>query len=163
MSELGTLYLTDYSAWAKRHAELLRAGRYAELDIEHLLEELSDMSKSERRELESRLLILLAHLLKWEYQYKILSERWREFDGRSWRTTIVEQRKQLAVLLRQSPGLKSILAEAITTVYPDAVDLASKETRLLPETFPAQCPYQAAPLLDDNYYPGSPKSGDDHD
>ena len=63
------------------------------------------MGKSERRELESRLLILLAHLLKWQYQYQTLSERWREFDGRSWRTTIVEQRKQLAVLLRRAPGL----------------------------------------------------------
>ncbi|WP_295587886.1 DUF29 domain-containing protein [uncultured Lamprocystis sp.] len=153
MSELSTLYQTDYSAWATRHAELLRAGRYTELDIEHLLEELSDMSKSERRELESRLLILLAHLLKWEFQCQMLSERWREFDGRSWRATIVEQRKQLAVLLRQSPGLKSVLNEAIANTYPDAVDLASKETRLPPETFPAQCPYQATLLLDDDYYP----------
>ncbi len=157
MSDLSALYQTDYSAWAQRHAELLRTGRYAELDLEHLLEELSDMSRSERRELDSRLLILLAHLLKWEYQYHRLSERWREFDVRSWRTTIVEQRKQLAVLLRQSPGLKSVLAEAIAATYPDAVDLASKETRLPPETFPAHCPYGAAPLLDDDYYPGALK------
>ena len=42
MSELSRLYQTDYSTWATRHAELLRAGRYAELDIEHLLEELGD-------------------------------------------------------------------------------------------------------------------------
>ena len=163
MSDLSTLYQTDYSAWAQRHAELLRAGRYAELDLEHLLKELSDMSRSERRELESRLLVLLAHLLKWEYQYKSLSERWREFDGRSWRVTIVEQRKQLSVLLRQSPGLKSVLPEAIATAYPDAVDLASKETRLPPETFPAQCPYRAAPLLDDDYFPGVPENGGGHD
>jgi len=155
MSELGMLYQTDYSAWAKRHVELLRTGRYAELDIEHLLQELSDMSKSDRRELESRLLILIAHLLKWQFQYHTLSGRWREFDGRSWRSTIVEQRKQLAVLLRQSPGLKSILAESIATTYPDAVDLASKETRLPPETFPAHCPYLAASLFDDDYYPGA--------
>ncbi len=66
MSDLSALYQTDYSAWAQRHAELLRARRYAELDLEHLLEELSDTSKSERRELESRLLILLAYLLQWE-------------------------------------------------------------------------------------------------
>ena len=163
MSDLSTLYRIDYSAWAQRHVELLRTGRYAEMDLEHLLEELSDMSKSERRELESRLLILLAHLLKWQYQYHNLSERWREFDGRSWRTTIVEQRKQLAVLLRQSPGLKSLLAEAIAAAYPDAVDLASKETRLPPETFPAHCPYGAAPLLDDDYYPGITESGDGHE
>ncbi len=154
MTELSTLYQTDYAAWAKRNAELLRGGRYAELDIEHLLEELSDMSKSDRRELESRLMVLLAHLLKWQYQYQHLSDRWREFDGRSWRATIVEQRKQLAVLLRQSPGLKSILADAIATAYDDAFDLACKETRLPPETFPTQCPYRAEQIFNDDFYPG---------
>jgi len=160
MTDLRTLYQTDYAAWAKRHVELLRARRFAEMDIEHLLEELGDMSKSERRELESRLLILLAHLLKWEYQYPVLSERWREFEGRSWRATIVEQRKQLAVLLRQSPGLKSVLSETISAAYLDAVDLASKETRLLPETFPARCPYTAEQLLDDDFYPGASAPSD---
>ena len=82
MTELSTLYQTDYSAWAAQNAELLRAGRYAELDIEHLLEELSDMGKSEQRALENRLTILIAHLLKWEYQLQTLSDRWQEFEGR---------------------------------------------------------------------------------
>lgn len=153
MTDLNTLYQTDYSAWVKRHIELLRDRRFAELDIDHLLEELSDMSKSERRELASRLLILIAHLLKWEYQYPLLSERWREFDGRSWRNTIVEQRKQVSVLLRQAPGLKSTLGETISAVYPDAVDLASKETQLPPETFPEQCALTGAQLLDDDFFP----------
>ncbi|NEX17634.1 MAG: DUF29 domain-containing protein [Halochromatium sp.] len=156
MSDLKALYETDYSTWAKRHMELLRDQRFAELDIDHLLEELSDMSKSERRELASRLLILIAHLLKWEYQYPLLSERWREFDGRSWRVTIVEQRKQLAVLLRQSPGLRSKLSETITAAYPDAVDLASKETQLPPETFPEHCAYTSELLLDDDFFPAAP-------
>ena len=155
MSDLEALYQTDYAAWAKRHVELLRARRFGELDIAHLLDELNDVGKSERRELESRLLILIAHLLKWEYQYQALSERWREFKGESWRDTIVEQRKQLAVLLRQSPGLKSVLADAILAAYPDALDLASKETRLPPETFPAHCPYSSEELLRDDFYPVS--------
>ena len=163
MSDLGTLYQTDYAAWAKRHVELLRARRFAEMDIAHLLDELSDMGKSERRELESRLLILIAHLLKWEYQYHTLSERWREFKGDSWRETIVEQRKQLAVLLRQSPGLKSVLAETILSAYPDALDLASKETGLPPETFPAHCPYSAEQLLKDDFYPVSAENRQDDD
>lgn len=163
MSDLSTLYRTDYSAWARHHAELLRTGRYAELDLEHLLEELSDMGKSERRELESRLLILLAHLLKWQHQYRNLSERWREFDGRSWRATIVEQRKQLAVLLRQAPGLQSVLGETIAGAYTDAVDLACKETGLPAETFPVHCPYRAGQVLDDDYYPSAPEHSVDHD
>ncbi len=103
MSELSTLYQTDYSAWATRNAELLRAGRYTELDVEHLLEELSDMSKSDQHALENRLTILLAHLLKWEYQLPTLAERWREFDGRSWRATIIEQRNRLAKLSEKIP------------------------------------------------------------
>ena len=155
MSELSTLYQTDYSAWALRHAELLRAGRYAELDLEHLLEELSDMSKSDRRELESRLLILLAHLLKWEYQYAMLSERWREFKGDSWRETIIEQRMRLAKLLKQSPGLKTLLPEAITAAYADAIQLASDETGLALDTFPSDCLYTLEQLLDKAYYPAS--------
>jgi transposase len=155
MSDLESLYEADYAAWARRHVDLLRAGRFSEMDVEHLSQELSDMGKSERRELESRLLTLLAHLLKWEHQDLALSERWREFKGDSWRETIVEQRKQLAVLLRQSPGLKPIVAETIAAAYPDAADLAGKEGHLPPETFPAQCPYSAEQLLQDDFYPGA--------
>lgn len=163
MNEIGTLYQTDYSAWAKRQAELLRTGRFVELDIAHLLEELGDMGKSDKRELENRLSILLAHLLKWEYQYPLLSERWREFDGRSWRATIIEQRDRVNKLLKQAPGLKAVLAEIIAEAYTDAIQLASKETRLPPETFPEQCAYQTESLLDDDFYPGSPGRGEAHE
>jgi len=162
MTELSTLYDTDYSAWTLQTAELIRAGRFAELDIEHLLTELSDMSKSDRRELYNRLLILIAHLLKWEYQHHILSERWRDFKGDSWERTIVEQRKRVAVLLRQSPGLKSVVNEVIAEVYPDAVDLAQKETRLPIATFPQSCPYDLTQLLDDDFYPHC-EEGTQHD
>lgn len=153
MTDLSALYQTDYAAWANRTAELLRGGRFAELDIEHLLEELGDMGKRERRELESRLLILLAHLLKWQYQPPFLSEPWGEFDGRSWRGIIVEQCQQLAMLKHQAPGLKSLFSESIIRIYPDAVDLASKETDLPPETFPPSCPYGVTQILDDHFYP----------
>ena len=163
MNEIGTLYQTDYSAWAKRQAELLRAGRYVELDIEHLLEELGDMGKSDKRELENRLTILLAHLLKWEYQYPLLSERWREFDGRSWRATIIEQRDRVNKLLTQAPGLKAVLAETIAEAYADAIQLAIKETRLPPETFPQQCAYPTESLLDDEFYPGASRRNEPRD
>ncbi len=89
MTELAELYQCNYSEWAQHNAELLRTGRFNELDIEHLLVELSDKGKRERAELENRLIVLIAHLLKWEYQCAALSKRWREFNGQSWRSTIV--------------------------------------------------------------------------
>jgi len=155
MTDLRSLYQTDYSAWADRHAELLRAGRFDELDIEHLLEELADMGRSEREELESRLTVLLAHLLKWQYQFRTLSERWREFKGDSWRATIIEQRERIARRLRKSPGLTSRLDEILREAYEDARALASKESRLAPDTFPDLCPYSLAEMLDEDFYPES--------
>lgn len=153
MTDWTDLYYKDYTAWAQRNAELLRAGRFDELDIAHLIAELTDMGKSERDELESRLIILLAHLLKWEYQYPLLTEKWREFDGRSWRATIIEQRKRLERRLRKSPGLKPLLPDAIAEAYPEAVDLAHKETRLPMSAFPSTCPYYPEQILDDDFYP----------
>lgn len=155
MSELKELYHSDYAAWAQRTAELLRANEYEALDVEHLLDELDDMGKSERRELENRLTILLAHLLKWQYRLPGLSAKWREFEGRSWRSTIIAQRDRLAKRLETTPGLKAILAETIGEAYADAVDLASKETELPRTTFPASCPYLQAQILDDSYYPAT--------
>ena len=156
MTDLATLYQTDYAAWARRNAELLRERRFDALDIEHLMEELSDISKSDRRELHSRLLVLIAHLLKWEFQYQDLTDRWREFKGDSWRSTIIEQRDQIAGLLQESPGLKSQLNEAIAGAYSAAVKLAHKETRLPLTTFPVVCAYRADQLLDDDFFPGAP-------
>ena len=81
--------ITDYNAdiiqWARQQAALLRAGRFSALDIEHIAEEIEDVGKSEERELESRLAVLIAHLLKWQYQ--------PEKRGASWRLTIAEQRR----------------------------------------------------------------------
>jgi hypothetical protein len=92
-------------------------------------------------------------LLKWEFQYRRLSERWREFDGRSWRSTIVEQRKQLNDLLKQSPGLKGVLEETVTATYSDAVELASDETGLARDSFPSRCPYTPEQVLDKHFHP----------
>jgi hypothetical protein len=153
MSNLTQLYDQDYGAWTMRTAELLRERRFGELDIEHLIEELTDMGKSQRHELVNRLRVLLAHLLKWHFQFRQLSERWAEFEGKSWRNTIIEQRVALDYLLRKNPGLKSTLADAIAEAYPQAADLAAAETGLPIDTFPADCPYPATDILDRAFYP----------
>jgi hypothetical protein len=153
MSALSRLYQQNYTAWSQQTAELLKAGRFEDLDIEHLLEELEGMGASEKNELENRLVVLLVHLLKWQYQYRQLSERWQEFDGRSWRSTIIEQRARLIKRLQKSLGLKSVMEETIAEAYQDAVELATEETGLPVTTFPLQCPYSQAQIVDKTFYP----------
>ena len=71
------LYEKDFLSWTQQQSELIRQGCWQEVDLDHLIEEL-----------ESRLVVLLAYLLKWEFQLNQLQDQWREFDERSWRKTI---------------------------------------------------------------------------
>ena len=60
-------YDQDVAAWAAEQARLIRAGRFDQLDIEHIADEVEDVGRSERRELASRMTVLLAHCLKWRF------------------------------------------------------------------------------------------------
>ncbi len=101
---MGTAYETDIVAWAREQAALLRSGQLSALDIEHIAEEIEDVGKSEKRELASRMAVLLAHLLKWQHQ--------PGRRGSSWTRTLKEQRKAIAAALRQTPSLKASLTDA---------------------------------------------------
>lgn len=139
------LYEHDIYAWTQQTAELLRQRRFQELDIEHLVEELETMGRRDRQELVSRLKILLAHLLKWQYQPAHRSG--------SWRGSILEQRLRIRDLLQDSPSLKPFLAEAAAMAYDEGARLASKETGLPQGHFPEGLPYPLERLLDDDWLP----------
>lgn len=156
MSHLAEIYDTDYNAWAKRNAELLRQGKFEQADMLHLIEELEGMGNSHKNEILSRLRVLLAHLLKWQYQLSQLTELWEKFSGSSWRGTLIEQRAQIAATLEENPGLKPYLAELVQKAYPVAVKIAAEETGLPKNTFPKQCPYTVQQILADDFYPNNP-------
>jgi uncharacterized protein DUF29 len=128
-----SIYHHDFYTWTHEQAALLKEGRLDELDIEHLIEELEDMGTSRERELENRLGILLAHLLKWQYQ--------PERCSRGWEATIKEQRRRIERVLRKNPGLKSYLDETFENAYGDARLIAVRETGLEENTFPEDCPF----------------------
>jgi len=138
-------YQADFYGWTQEQAALLRAGRLAELDIENLIEEVETMGRSEKRALESRLSVLLQHLLKWQYQ----SER----RGNSWKFTIDEQRLMFQKILKQNPGLKTELLSIIADAYEHAVLKASHETGLHQSIFPAVCPWTLEQLCDAAFFP----------
>ena len=148
-------YEQDFNAWIHHQVQLLKNGWLQQLDVEHLIIELEEMGKGDLRALESRLLILIAHLLKWQYQRATLTTQWQGFEGKSWRNTMIEQRAQLRHLLKKVTSLKRELPNAINEVYAEAVIIAEKETQLPNATFPTTCPYSMEQLLDDNFYPAT--------
>lgn len=153
MNNLSQMYETDYYQWAKCNVDLLKTGRFSELDIENLIEELEGMARSDKNELESRLIILIAYLLKWQYQLNQLKEQWQGFEGQSWQRTVIEQRTQLERILNKMPSLKKSIEQIARESYPYALKLASKETKLPIKTFPIACPYSVEQLLDEDFFP----------
>ena len=138
-------YQKDFYSWTQEQAELLKHGRFAELDIENLIEEVETMGRSEKRELESRLTVLLLHLLKWKYQ--------EVRRGRSWQLSIDEQRIQFSRTLKDNPGLKPKLDEMISDAYKLAVIQASRETKISKSVFPELCPWTLEQFIEEGYYP----------
>ena len=111
------------------------------------------MGKSNYRELENRLVVLIAHLLKWEFQLNQLQDQWKEFDGRSSRKTIIEQRIQIERLMEDCPSLSSHFDTILQQALPTALKLIYKETQLPPSTFPQDCHYSSEQLLDEDFLP----------
>lgn len=146
---MGTTYEKDVVAWAQEQAALLRSGRFTDLDIEHIAEEIEDVGKSEQRELANRMAILLSHLLKWEFQ--------PERRGSSWERTIKTQRDSIERRIQKTPGLKSSLDDPDwwADAWGDAVIDASKETGLDNADFPEKCPWPLVEIMDHSFFPGT--------
>lgn len=139
------LYEQDFHAWTQEQAAKLKAGRLAELDIGHLTEELESMGATERREVISRLTVLVMHLLKWRVQ--------PERRGNSWRLTIEIQRGEVEDVLKQNPSLRSRLPEFFEDIYARAVLKAAKETDIDRRQFPVNPPFTVQQALDVEFWP----------
>ena len=144
-----TLYKTDFYAWVHQQASLLRSEELEKLDLPNLIEELEAMSLRDRRELTSRLMVLLMYLLKWHYQSTLHGRS----QPRSWLNTITSQRHKIELVLEDSPSLRRDLEERLAYAYPRARLQASQETGLDLATFPTTCPYTPAQILDDAFFP----------
>ncbi len=140
-----THYDHDFVAWTVHQATLLRQGKWEHLDGENLAEEIESLGKRDRRQLESRVERLMQHLLKWRYR--------PEERGRGWRSTIWEQRRRIARLLRDSPSLRPVVATVVVEGYPYARAQALDETRLPEAAIPETCPWTEIQILDDTFWP----------
>jgi hypothetical protein len=134
-----SLYEQDFYQWIEEQAALLKAGALSQLDVENLIEEVESMGKSQKKELYSRLIILISHLLKWDYQPDQLSK--------SWKSTIMTQRKELKLLLMDNPSLRRLIPEAVNQIFKDSVDFAVDETGFPESAFPETCPYSIENIM----------------
>jgi len=144
-SDYQTLYETDYLQWIETTVKKLRSQNYENVDWENLIEEIEDMGRSERRSLESNLIVVLLHLLKWQYQ--------PEYRSGSWESSIIEHRRRIKKSLKESPSLKPYLESIFAEAYTEAVKQAKAETGLPLETFPSQCLYKLSQVVDDEFLP----------
>jgi DNA-binding transcriptional regulator YdaS (Cro superfamily) len=138
-------YDHDYHGWLERQAALLAERRFNELDLDNLIDEIQALARSEKREIENRLNVLLLHLLKWVHQPAQRSG--------GWASTIIEQRARLLKRLQESPSLRGYPAEALDEEYAIAREKAAAETGLRAATFPKTCPYTIDQVLDPDFLP----------
>lgn len=127
------LYEQDFYLWTQTIVQNLKENKLNEIDIPNLIEEIESMGRSEKRELKSRLIVLLMHLLKWQYQPEKRSE--------SWRSTITEQRICIEELLEDSPSLRPLLTEVFADCYEKARLKASEETGIKLNFLPQESPF----------------------
>ena len=140
-----SLYETDFVGWVETTAMQLRAQNYTSVDWANLIEEIEDMSRRERKSLKSNLVVILLHLLKWQYRPDARSG--------SWKSSIREHRRRINDDLKDSPSLVPFLQEVFSECYLSACEQAADETDLPPATFPPGCPYTTEQVLNSEYLP----------
>lgn len=151
---MNEVYLTDFNSWIDQTAQYLRERRWYEIDVEHLIEEVEDLGKSERRAMvrstrlsaiASQLTQLLLHLLKWQYQPQRRSDTWLD--------SITDARTQIQLTIEDSPSLKNYLTDQLEDNYQRARRQAAKQTHIQISVFPKECPYLVELILDEDWLP----------
>jgi hypothetical protein len=138
-------YDQDFNLWIEQTVLLLKAGRFDQLDIEHLVDELESMSRRDKREIVSRLSAILLHLLKWHFQ--------PDHRSASWRSSIQTNRREILLILEDSPSLKPYPIKVLDKAYAPARKDVAAETGLPLAAFPASCPFSVEEVLNEEFWP----------
>ncbi len=144
---MNSAYSADFDTWTGQTAQLLREGRWAEIDTERLIEEVEDLGKRDRRAVVSQLIRLLLHLLKWQYQPERRSD--------SWLDSITDARVQIELAFEDSPSLKSYLARQVESSYERARRQAVQQAGISESVFPTTCPYTLSQCLAEDWLPSA--------
>ena len=142
------LYDTDYNLWVEETVKKLQAKDFDALDLENLIEEVSDLSRREKRKLKNLLIKLFEHLLKLTY-WKVE----REYNQGHWEAEILNFRQQINDELKDSPSLKPYLSDIFIECYQKGRAIAAKRSQLPLDTFPSSPIANIEQILDENWLP----------
>lgn len=127
-----SLYEQDILLWVEDTVNKLKNGDFKNLDIDNLIEEVESLGISQKKELISRLMVLLEHLLK-----RLYVDLPHDYNG--WERTIRNQRNALELLLRDAPSLKTRWDDSFIVAWEIALKTVRKEYRQV--SFPDQWPH----------------------
>jgi len=144
MSDL-PIYNRDFYAWALEQAQLIRAGRLTEIDLNNVAEEIESYAKTERRELGKLVSDLLGLMLKWL--------AFPGFQCPHAQIPIERQRHKVACRLKDSPSLMTVLQNDMSLLYDSAQTTTLAETGLPNATFPTICPWSFEQIMDEGFWP----------
>jgi len=150
-----SLYDNDFQSWIDLTIQQLKNREFDSIDLENLIEELTNLGKSEKNTLKSNLMILLTHLLKLQVQSDAPDSM-----KISLYNSVIEHRQRVLSNLEDTPSLKNFLSEAIDKAYPQARKLAIKESKFaafgvrIPneDEYPNTCPFSPEQILDEEFY-----------
>ena len=137
----------DFYLWTQEVAQALRLGNLKQNELGYLIEEIEDMGNSQKDALESNLIRVIQHLLKWKYQ--------KQKRSNSWQASITEHSLRLNKAFKKSPSLRRYFEQVLEECYSDARLITSRETGLDLDTFPKDCPFDPVDILDPEYLPES--------
>ena len=157
------LYETNYPLWLSQQRDLLAAGNFEQLDIPNLLEAMEQRMGDAVNELESHLIVLLLHLLKYDYQVRVLQDPWvQDKVIHTWMPSIINPRNEINHLIRKNPHLKAKTGEALSEAYRHAKKSAIKElskyirlekNKLNQNSLPAECPWTFEQIMNEDWLP----------
>jgi hypothetical protein len=143
-----TLYDRDFYFWLQTTAKLLKEHRFDEVDWENVIEEIESMGRGEKKEIKSRLIVVIEHLLKLMYW-----ETEKLYNARGWRDIIVEQRTQIELTLEDSPSLRALLTELFIDCYEKARNSALRKYQLPDNFFSTEPPFSLEDVINPNFLP----------
>jgi hypothetical protein len=146
---MSSLYDTDFTAWAEQTARLLREGRFADIDMPALIEEIDGLSRSDRKAIYNQLKRLLFHLLKMAY----FSEHHYKRAGAGWKRTVVSARNEIEEAITDSPTLAHYPATRLAEAYAKVKMEASVLPGFPDDVVPESCPWLIEEILDPAFFP----------